>query len=58
VKVEVPVHAITIKDENTGKSRTVKTLRSVDEIADYVLEEEKDILTDKLEKVAIKALGS
>lgn len=58
MKVEIEIHALTIKDENTGEFRTIKTLRSVDEIAGYIEESEKDEITSKLETKVIEALNS
>lgn len=49
MKVDVPVRAITIKDENTGESITIKTLRSAKEIGEMIQEIEKEIIADRVE---------
>lgn len=57
MKIDVPIRAITIKDENSGEERTIKTLRSVDEIADELEEDEKDIVRYKVQVKVWEALG-
>ena len=51
MEIKVKLQAITIKDEDTGESFTVKTLRSAKDIADYVEESERDEMVSKLEQV-------
>ena len=59
MKVDIPVHAITIKDENSGEQKTITTLRTATEIAEMVEEMEKEIIDDKVrEKVAEALAGS
>jgi hypothetical protein len=50
LEVKVKLRSITIKDENTGESFTVKTLHSAEEIAGYIQESEKDEAVTKLEQ--------
>ena len=57
MEVKVKLQAITIKDENTGESFTVKTLRSAEEIASYVQESEKDEAISKLEEEVWKEIN-
>ena len=38
--IEIKLHAITLKDENSGEEKTIHTVRDVDELADYLCETE------------------
>ena len=51
MEVKVKLRTITIKDENTGEEYTVKTVRSAQDIAEYVEESEKDEVVAKLEDI-------
>jgi len=55
MEVKVKLRAITIKDENAGEEYTVKTLRTAQEIAEYVQESEKDAILDKLQEAVCEA---
>ena len=57
MKVDIPVHAITIKDENSGEHKTITTLRTVAEIAGVVEETEKELIDDKVREMVAEALG-
>ena len=58
MKIEITLKAITVKDENSGKEFTVRTLRSAKEIAEYIKETEKDEMVSKLETAVIEAFKS
>ena len=58
MEVRLPIHAITIKDEQSGEEISVKTLRTVKEIAGYIEETENDELTDRVGEVVSDALNS
>ena len=55
MEVKVKLRVITIKDENAGEEYTVKTLRTAQEIAEYVQESEKDAILDKLQEAVCEA---
>ena len=57
MEVKVKLQVVTIKDENTGESFTVKTLRSAEEIANYVQESEKEEAINKLEEEVWKEIN-
>ncbi len=57
MKVDIPVHTMTIKDENSGEQRTITTLRTVIEIAGMLEEMEKEIIDDKVREKVVEALA-
>jgi len=57
MKVEIEIHSITIKDENTGEVKTINTLRNVDDIAGYIEESEKDEISYRVERQVIDAIN-
>ena len=50
--LKVKVNTITIKDEDTGQKYSVKTVRTVKEIWEYLDEIENDALSDKVADLA------
>ena len=54
-EVKVKLQRITIKDEATGETFKVKTLRTAKEIAEYVEESEKDEIVDRLHDAVLAA---
>ena len=54
MEVKVQLQSITIKDDETGKEFTVRTLRTAKEIAEYVEESEKDEITDRLRDTVLE----
>jgi len=58
MEVKVKLQSITIKDENTGDSYTVKTLRSAEDIFEYIRESEKDEIVSRLEREVCEVLNS
>jgi hypothetical protein len=46
MELKITVHTIIIKDKDTGEERAVKTVRTVEEIAGYVEDTEKDACVD------------
>ena len=53
MKIDIPVHTITMKEEVSGEHTTITILRTVTEIADMLDEIEREIIDDKItEKVA------
>ena len=57
MKVDVPVHTLTIKDENSGEQKTITTLRTAPEIAEMVEEMEKEMIDDKVREIVAEALA-
>ena len=53
--ITVTLQTITIRDDESGETFTVRTLRTAKEIAGYVEESEKDEITDTLEEKVIEA---
>ena len=53
--ITVRLHEVRIADAQTGKAYTVKTLRSAQEIAEYVEETEKEILAERVEAAVASA---
>ena len=59
MKIDIPVHTVIIKDEDSGEQKIITTLRTATEIAEMVEEMEKEIIDDKVrEKVAEALAGS
>ena len=58
MEVKVKLQSITIKDENSGDSYTVTTIRSAKEISEYIQESEKDEIVNKLEQEVYEVLNS
>jgi hypothetical protein len=48
-EVKVKIHAITIKDENSGEERTIRTVRNLDDVAEYLYETERDAVRSAVE---------
>lgn len=57
MEIKVELQTITIEDEKSGESFTVKTLRSARDIAEYVQESERDEVVNKLEQEVWKEIG-
>ena len=57
MKIDIPVHTVTIKDEVSGEHRTITTLRTVTEIADMLDEMEREIIDDKVREKVAEALA-
>ncbi len=56
MEVKVTIRLVTIKDDKTGQQFTVKTIRTAEEIAEYVVEDEKEHIVSKLEEAVSEAL--
>jgi hypothetical protein len=56
MEVKVRLNNIIIKDEETGKTFRVRTLRTAEDIAGYVDESEKDQMVFELERIVSEAL--
>ena len=57
MEVKVKLHEIKITDSVDGKSVALMTIRSLDEIANYIRESEKDEIIDKLEQEVSDAIN-
>jgi hypothetical protein len=57
MKMDIPVHTVTIKDENSGEQKTIATLRTATELAEMVEEMEKEIIDDKVKETVAEALA-
>lgn len=57
MNIEIPVHLITIKDEKTGEEKTIKTLKTAVEIANYIEETEREDIAMRVEEAVGKALA-
>jgi hypothetical protein len=57
MKVDVPVHAIIAKDEDSGEQQTVTTLRTASEIAEMVEETEKDLIDEAMREKGLLGNG-
>ena len=55
MEVKVTLRNIVIKDEDTGETFEVRTLRTAEEIAGYIEETEKDVIVEKLEEAVSEA---
>ena len=55
MEVKVTLREIVIKDKQSGREYTIRTLRSAEEIAGYIKESEKDKITDRLEQAVCEA---
>ena len=47
-KIEIPIQAIIVKDENSGEEKTVQTVRTVAQIIGYIQETETEALNEKV----------
>jgi len=56
MEIYIPVHTVTIRDENSGEQKTITTLRTATEIAEMVEEMEKEIIEDKVREKVAEAL--
>ena len=50
-KIEIPVHAIKVKDKDSGEEKTIQTVRTVEMIINYLQETEREALGDALDRV-------
>ena len=50
MEIKIKLQTIKITDASSGKSFSVKTIRSAEEIASYIQESEKDEIVSKLEQ--------
>ena len=50
MEIKVKLQTIKITDTSSGESFSVKTIRSAEEIANYIQESEKDEIVGKLEQ--------
>ena len=57
-KISVELHKLTITSEHTGKSYSVETVRTAEELAGYVEESEKEAVQSKLQEAVCEAYGS
>ena len=57
MKIDIPIHTVTIKDENSGEQKTITILRTATEIAQMVEEMEKEIIDDKVTEKVVEALA-
>jgi hypothetical protein len=57
MKVDIPVHAISITDENSGEHKTITTVRTVAEIAGDIEETERELVEDKAREKVEEALA-
>jgi hypothetical protein len=55
MEVKVKLHDVRVIDVETGKAYTIRTLRSAKEIAEFLLETEKEIVIDRLEEAVLEA---
>ena len=49
MEIKIQLQTLVIKDQETGKEYKVRTLRSAQEIAEFMEESEKEIIADKME---------
>jgi hypothetical protein len=55
MEVKVTLRDLLIKDEETHEWYTVRTLRTVKEIAEFIEESEKEVIVSKLEEAVAQA---
>ncbi len=55
MEVKVKIRTLTIKNNETGKAFTVRTLRTTEDVAAYVEESEKDEIVSRLEDAVNEA---
>ena len=53
--IKIRLQMVVIKDQNTGEEYMLKTLRTAKEIAEYVDESEKEVITSKIEETVCEA---
>ena len=51
MEIKIQLQTLVIKDQETGKEYKVRTLRSAQEIAEFMEESEKEIIAEKMEAV-------
>jgi hypothetical protein len=51
MELKIKVHAITLKDENSGEELTVKTVRTVQYLAEWLDETEGEALSDEVARL-------
>ena len=50
MEIKIKLQTILIKDQETGETFTVRTLRTAQEIAEFIDESEKEVITSKIEE--------
>ncbi|MBZ0280282.1 MAG: hypothetical protein K8L97_06050 [Anaerolineae bacterium] len=55
MEIKIKLGVVIVKDEETGAAFQVKTLRSAEEIAHEVEENEKEIIRERVEAVVCEA---
>ena len=50
MEIKIRLHKLQIKDQKTGQAFTVRTLRTAQEIAEFIDESEKEVITYKIEE--------
>ena len=50
MEIKIKLQKILIRDQKTGETFTVRTLRTAQEIAEFIDESEKEVITSKIEE--------
>lgn len=58
MEIKMKIHIIEIKDEESRKCFKVRTLRTAEEIAEYIEETEKEEMVSKLEGLVIEEINN
>ena len=53
MEIKIKLQKILIKDQKTGETFTVRTLRTAQEIAEFIDESEKEMITSKIEEAVL-----
>ena len=51
MEIKIRLQKILIRDKKTGETFTVRTLRTAKEIAEFIDEREKEVITSKIEEI-------
>ena len=55
MEIKVRLQTVIIKDQDTGETYKVKTLRTASEIAGFIEESEKEIIASRIEEAVCEA---
>ena len=54
MEIKIKLQKILIRDQKTGETFTVRTLRTAKEIAGFIEESEKEVITSKIEETVLE----
>ena len=55
MEIKIKLRTLQIRDQKTGEAFTVRTLRTAKEIAGFIEESEKEVITSKIEDAVCKS---